>query len=169
MSTQHEMWNEELLSAYLDDECTDEERAKVEAQLAQSPDLLQVLGEIEATRISVRALPAVDGPPEFWARLLDGPGLDVDVDVDAHAEREPAPAPVADLETRRKTRVPRWAMAAGGAVAAAVVAVVIFVPQPQQVSPPVGTFTDAHNVRSSLDADAVGSLVPLGLQGGFRR
>ena len=60
---------------------------------------------------------------------------------------------------------------AGGAVAAAVIAaVVIFVPQPQ-----AGelrrwrTFTDAHNVRSSLDSDAVSSLVPLGLQGGFRR
>ena len=165
MSNQHEMWNDELLSAYLDGECTAEERAQVEAQLAASPALQQVLGEIEATRVSVRALPAVDGPPEFWARLLDGPGLDAVADTDP----TPDPAPVVDLAERQTTRVPRWVVAAGGAVAAAVVAVVIFVPQPQQVSPPVGTFTDAHNVRSSLDADAVGSLVPLGLQGGFRR
>jgi hypothetical protein len=50
-----------------------------------------------------------------------------------------------------------------------VIAVVVLVPAPQEVSPPVGTFTDAHNVRSSLDSDAVSSLVPLGLQGGFRR
>lgn len=161
MSSPQEMWNEELLSAYLDDECTDDERAQVEAQLAQSSELKQLLSEIESTRISVRALPAVDGPPEFWARLLDGPGLDAVEDAD--------PAPVVALADRRTSRVPRWAVAAGGAVAAAVIAVVIFVPQPQQVSPPVATFTDAHNVRSSLDSDAVSSLVPLGLQGGFRR
>ena len=34
MSSQHEMWNEELLSAYLDGECSDEERVQVEDQVA---------------------------------------------------------------------------------------------------------------------------------------
>lgn len=163
MSSPHESWDEELLSAYLDDECTEEEREQVQAQLAQSPELQQLLGDIESTRVSVRALPAVDGPPEFWARLLAGPGLVTVAVADAD------PPSVATLADRRASRVPRWVVAAGGAVAAAVVAVVIFVPQPEQVSPPVATFTDAHNVRSSLDSDAVSSLVPLGLQGGFRR
>ena len=166
MSSQHEMGNEELLSAYLDGECTDEERAQVEDQLAASPELQQLLAEVEETRLSLRALPSIDGPPEFWAHLLDGPGLDA---APVSESAAPVAEPVVDLAARRTSRVPRWVMAAGGAAAAAVIAVVVLVPQPQSVSPPVGTFTDAHNVRSSLDTDAVSSLVPLGLQGGFRR
>ena len=48
---------EDLLSAYLDGECTDDERAQVEAQLAMSPELRQMLGEIDTTRVSVREAP----------------------------------------------------------------------------------------------------------------
>jgi negative regulator of sigma E activity len=166
-----QQWNEELLSAYVDGECTAEERATVEARLAASPALRDVLAEIEAARAAVRALPHVDAPPEFWARLLDGTGLEPG-DIAAVSEMAPAPesAPVVALAPRRHTsRTTRWLVAAGGAAAAAVIALVVLVPQPKEVDPPVASFTQAHNVRSSLDTDAVSSLAPLALQAGFRR
>jgi len=162
-----EQWNEDLLSAYVDGEVTDEQRALVEARLAESPSTRALLGEIEAARDAVRALPMRDAPPEFWTRMLDGTGLDAgDVADRAIAD---APAPVVALESRRTSRLPRWVAIAGGAAAAAVIAAVLFVPGPKQVDPPVASFTDAHAVRSSLNADAVSSLAPVALRAGFHR
>jgi len=163
MTGQPEQWNEDLLSAYVDGEVTDEERALVEAHLAESSSTRALLAEIEAARDAVRALPMRDAPPEFWARILDGTGLDAD-DVVADA-----PAPVVSLESRRESRLPRWVAVAGGAAAAAVIAAVVLVPGPKQVDPPVASFTEAHAVRNSLDADAVSSLAPVALQAGFHR
>ncbi len=163
MTGQPEQWNEDLLSAYVDGEVTDEERALVEAHLAESSSTRALLAEIEAARDAVRALPMRDAPPEFWARILDGTGLDAD-DVIADA-----PAPVVSLESRRESRLPRWVAVAGGAAAAAVIAAVVLVPGPKQVDPPVASFTEAHAVRNSLDADAVSSLAPVALQAGFHR
>jgi len=37
------------------------------------------------------------------------------------------------------------------------------------VDPPVASFTEAHAVRNSLDADAVSSLAPVALAAGFHR
>jgi anti-sigma factor RsiW len=167
MTGQPDQWSEDLLSAYADGEVTDAQRALVEARLEESPPLRAVLAEIEAARDAVRALPMRDAPPEFWARVLDGTGLDAD-DVVTPAATD-APAPVVALESRRKTRLSRWVAVAGGAAAAAVVAAVILVPSPKRVDPPVASFTDAHAVRNSLDSDAVSSLAPLALQAGFRR
>jgi negative regulator of sigma E activity len=165
-----QQWKEELLSAYVDGECTADERATVEARLAESGELRDVLADIEAARAAVRALPRVDAPPEFWHRLLDGTGLEPS-DIAAAPELAPAPesAPVVALESRRTSRTTRWLVAAGGAAAAAVIALVVLIPQPKEVDPPVASFTQAHNVRSSLDTDAVSSLAPLALQAGFRR
>ena len=163
MTGQPEQWNEDLLSAYVDGEVTDDERALVEAQLAESASTRALLAEIEAARDAVRALPMRDAPPEFWARVLDGTGLEADdVIVDA-------PAPVVPLESRRASRLPRWVAVAGGAAAAAVIAAVVLVPGPKEVDPPVASFTEAHAVRNSLDSDAVSSLAPVALQAGFRR
>jgi len=163
-----DQWSEDLLSAYADGEVTDEQRALVEARLAESPSLRAVLEEIEAARAAVRALPQRDAPPEFWARILDGTGLDAD-DVVAPTTTGDAPAPVVSLEAHRSRRLSRWVAVAGGAAAAAVIAAVVLVPSPKQVDPPVASFTDAHAVRNSLDSDAVSSLAPLALQAGFRR
>ena len=164
MTGQPEPWNEDLLSAYVDGEVTDEERALVEAQLAESSSTRALLAEIEAARDAVRALPLRDAPPEFWARILDGTGLDAD-DVIGDA---PA-APVISLESRRESRLPRWVAVAGGAAVAAVIAAVVLVPGPKQVDPPVASVTEAHAVRNSLDSDAVSSLAPVALQAGFHR
>ena len=126
-----------------------------------------MLEEIEAARDAVRGLPQRDAPPEFWARILDGTGLDADTVMAPGATD--APAPVVSLESRRATRLPRWVAVAGGAAAAAVIAAVVLVPSPKRVDPPVASFTDAHAVRNSLNSDAVSSLAPLALQAGFRR
>jgi len=163
MTGRPEQWNEDLLSAYVDGEVTDEQRALVEARLAESSSTRALLAEIEAARDAVRALPMRDAPPEFWARILDGTGLDADAVI------ADAPAPVVSLESRRASRLPRWVAVAGGAAAAAVIAAVVLVPGPRQVDPPVASFTEAHAVRNSLDADAVSSLAPVALAAGFHR
>ena len=163
MTGQPDQWSEDLLSAYVDGEVTDEQRALVEARLAESSSTRALLAEIEAARDAVRALPMRDAPPEFWARILDGTGLDADAVI------ADAPAPVVSLESRRASRLPRWVAVAGGAAAAAVIAAVVLVPGPRQVDPPVASFTEAHAVRNSLDADAVSSLAPVALAAGFHR
>jgi anti-sigma factor RsiW len=153
------MPDEDLLSAYLDGECTDLERAWVQEQLAASPEMRAVLAEVEAAREAVRSLPMRDAPPEFWAQILAP-----DATPDAAAA-----APV-DLAQHRRRRSPgRRVAALAGVAAAAVIAAVIMVPHEKRVTPPVATFTDAHALRSSLQDDAVSSLVPLAVQGGFRR
>jgi len=165
MSTEPTVPNEDLLSAYLDGECTDAERRWVEDQVASSAELRAVLDDVRSARDAVRALPLRDAPPEFWAGLLAG--TDAAARIDAPVSRDDVPV---SLDERRNRRRPsRWLAAAGGAAAAAVVAVVVLMPQPQSVNPPVAAFTDAHAVRSSLQDDAVSSLAPLAVQAGFRR
>ena len=163
-----EQWNEDLLSAYADGEVTAEQRALVEARLADSESTRALLAEIEAARDAVRALPMRDAPPEFWARILDGTGLDA-TDLSDDTVIADAPASVVTLESRRASRLPRWVAVAGGAAAAAVIAAVVLVPGPKQVDPPVASFTDAHAIRDSLNSDAVSSLAPVALQAGFQR
>jgi hypothetical protein len=104
-----------------------------------------------------------DARPEFWVRILDGTGLEPDAVI------ADAPEPVVSLESRRTSRLPRWVAVAGGAAAAAMIAAVVLVPGPRHVDPPVASFTEAHAVRNSLDADAVSSLAPVALAAGFRR
>lgn len=182
MNHEPTMPDEELCSAYLDGECTAVERAWVEEQLAVSAELRSVLAEVREARAAVRSLPMRDAPPEFWARLLaGGPEALVPVDVRAGdparvgpvgpAPVDPAvdPVPVDLGERRRRSRPSRWVAGVAAAAVAAVIAAVVLVPQPESVTPPVATFTDAHAVRSSLQDDAVSTLVPLAVHGGFRR
>jgi anti-sigma factor RsiW len=137
---------EDLLSAYLDDELDAVARAEVDDRLATSPEWRAILDEVRATRDALRALPAVDGSPEFWARMMVG-----DQVVDLAKER-------------RRRSVPRWAVAAAGAAAAAVIVVgVVAVPQEQKVRPAVATFTDEHAARSSVDNDVISSLASVGV------
>jgi hypothetical protein len=115
-----------------------------------------------------------DGPAEFWERLLvtglDDEALDGGfADPVLVADADGVDAPVDLAEQRRRRRPSRWVAAAAGVAAAFVIGAVVFVPQERSVTPPVAAFTQAHNVRSSLQDDAVSSLVPLAVQGGFRR
>jgi anti-sigma factor RsiW len=141
---------EDVLSAYLDDELDTTERAEVERRLATSSEWRAILDEVRATREALRALPQVDGSPEFWARVLAG-----DKVVDLARER-------------RRRSVPRWAVAAAGAAAAAVIVVgVVAVPQEQKVRPAVASFADEHAARSSVDNDVISSLASVGVPTGL--
>jgi hypothetical protein len=69
-------FDEELLTAYLDDEVTSGERAIVEAALTGSADLRTVLDGLTTARRAVRDLPWLQPPPELaplLARRVDPP------------------------------------------------------------------------------------------------
>jgi anti-sigma factor RsiW len=142
--------DESLLSAYLDDELDAHERAAVDARLSESAEWRAVLDELRGTRTALRNLPLIDGPQEFWTRVLDDEAVVIDL---AAASR------------RRGSMLRR--MGAAAAVAAAVFGVA-FVPRLERVHPPIAAFTHAHAERSSIDNDAVnslaGSVVPTGLE-----
>jgi len=151
--TEREAMHEDALSAYLDGELDDAARADVEARLETSPEWRAILEELRETRDALRALPAVDPPPELWSRILGGDDV---VDL-AAARRE------------RRDRRSIWKMVAAAAAAAIVIVVgVAAVPQPDKVEPAVATYADAHAARSSLSNDAVSSLASVGIPGSTR-
>jgi len=141
--------NEALLSGYLDDELTPDERASVEAELAQSNELQKVLDELRATRTLLRTLPWPDAPPDLIAGVEAGDDATVAT----------APAPVRELR-------PRWrrpaALVAAAAVAAAFIGVLL-IPSPDQSDTNVPALADAHAVRSSLNLDAIAALATMGV------
>jgi len=144
--------NEDLLSAYLDDELTPDERASVDARLAESADWRAVLADVGEARDAVRALPARDAPAAWWDEVLaagTGPAV-VDLASERHA---------------RRSRPRRWAGVAGAAAAAAILGVAI-VPGEDRVQPDVATFVDAHAVRSSADNDVISNVAGATVEGG---
>jgi anti-sigma factor RsiW len=148
---------EDLLSAYVDDELDDETRAAVETRLERSAEWRAVLVELQETRAALRALPSVDGAPEFWANVMAGAApstSDDDKVVDLAAERQ-----------RRRTF--GWKVALAGAAAAAIVIVVgvAVVPGRDRVTPAVASFTDEHATRASVGDDVISHLAPVGVPG----
>jgi anti-sigma factor RsiW len=149
---------EDLLSAYADDELDASTRAEVEARLAESPEWRAILTEIREVRDAVRALPAVEPNPEFWARVTAADGAS-DAASDTPSEN------VVDLGAeRRRRRVPRWAVAAAAAAVAAVFVLgVVVVPGQDRVRPGVAAFIDDHAARSSVGNDVISSLASVGV------
>ena len=150
--SEHEL-SEDLLSAYLDDELDAGARADVEARLAASSEWQEILDEVRETRDGLRGLPALDGAPEFWARVLADDAL----------QGAAEPDQVIDLASeRRRRRMPRWGIAVAGAAAAAVVVIgVVAVPQPDRVRPAVAALSDEHAARSSVGNDVISSLASI--------
>ena len=62
--------DDELLSAYLDGELSDEERARVEQMLAEQPEARQLLDDLRALRGSFEGLPRHRLEGDFAARVL---------------------------------------------------------------------------------------------------
>lgn len=126
---------EDVLSAYLDGECTPVERAAVDARLATDPEWRAVLDEVAAARDAVRALPRREPPAGFIDELL-------------HPAR---PA--------RFTR----AAAAVAAVAAVVAGFVLASPSrsDEPVAPQLATLSSSHGATVSLEEDPVTSLAPV--------
>lgn len=65
----HEL-DDELLSAYLDGELTDSERALVEARLASDPEAQHLLHQLRSVSQDIQALPLETGPRDFRDQVL---------------------------------------------------------------------------------------------------
>lgn len=135
---------EDLLSAYLDDEATPDERALVERRLDRSAEWRTVLEEMRATRDLLAELPTREAPTGFWDSLL-----------------QPDIAPPVQLGTVRKRRGKRAITWLAGAAAAAAIAAVVLVPGQSRVKPAVATLVSRHAVRSSVTEEPVSQLAPV--------
>lgn len=63
---------DELLSAYLDSDLQDDERALVEKQIEESADIQQTLSDLKLTLSHLRSLDEVDTPQGFTERIMSG-------------------------------------------------------------------------------------------------
>lgn len=63
-------FDEELISAYLDDELSDEERRDVERLLAERPEAQRLLDELRGLRETLQSLPAYKLQDDFGAAVL---------------------------------------------------------------------------------------------------
>jgi anti-sigma factor RsiW len=129
---------EELLSAYLDGECTDDERRAVEARLEVDPAWRAVLAEVRATRVILRGLPPREPPAGFIDSLTLG------------------------RHDQRRSRVP--AVIAGLAAVAAILAGFVLASpshRDTKVAPPIATLADSHAATVSLQSDPVSGLAPV--------
>jgi hypothetical protein len=152
-SSAHDDDPSELLSAYLDDELTADERAFVETALEASPQLRRELDELRATQTMLRALPLVEpagaptSPVEIDASFADETGAT------GEAEAPAVDAPVVSLDRHRRRRT--FVGAALGAVAAALLVVVGVgaTLDPMPIAPSVEEFAAVH-VGTSGDVGA---------------
>lgn len=98
--------DDELISAYLDDELSAEERAYVERLLVERPEARRLLDELRGVRESLQALPSYRLEPDFGAAVL------------RQAEREvlraPANGQVLESKIESNTVEPRRDVVDGG-------------------------------------------------------
>ena len=121
----------DMLSAYLDGELTDAERAAVEQRLDVSEEWRTELAEVQSVRAIMRGLPARDAPPGFWDRVLAH--VEAEAETDAITDDLAPPVPItaarrASRDARRGTssgrgRVVTWMAGAAAAVVLVVVRV----------------------------------------------
>lgn len=158
---------DDLLTAYLDGEANERERAAVEARLTDEPAWRRELTDLAWARDALRHAPWPECPPAAWDHVLDA--ARVACEPTREGERPfPAPPP-----TERRVRGPhrRRRLAAWGALGAAAAAVVVAValPRTRTVRPPVAALVSSHAARSSVIDDPVTVLAPLGLPPASRR
>jgi anti-sigma factor RsiW len=153
----------DALSAYLDGELTDDERAAVDARLEQSAEWREELAEVRAARDALRGLPERDVPAGFWDAVHAAVTADDDA-VDASTDDVVVPITAKPARPRR-----RWTWVAASAAAVAAVVAIVVVPHRSQVSPNVGAVVAQHGAQGSDSGDPVGMLAPVGPLAGFRR
>jgi anti-sigma factor RsiW len=151
----------DFLSGYLDDELAPAERVEVEARLSASPELRAELDDVRMARDAVRALPRRDAPAGFWDAVVAHVETAPDDDV-AASPADGELAPVRELgERRERTRNVPWRWI-GGAVAAAAVAIAVFVvPGRTQVRPNVRAVATQHGAVSSDMGDSISPLATI--------
>ena len=146
-------WNDDTLSAYLDDELTPAERATFEAGLSADADVRAQLDEVAEVRALVRGLAAPVPPPGFVDDLLAA----------SVADAATAPAVVLDLDaarTRRRGRA-RFAAIAGSAAAAVALVLAVALPAQTSASPALATEVRVHQAGAAASGDPVSALAPL--------
>lgn len=145
-----------VLSARLDDELSEAERADVDARLASSPEWRAELAEVTVARAALRAAPVSDAPPGGWDALYEAVRA---LDEDQFSDGE-----IASIEGARRRRHPlRWA----AAVAAAAVAIVVLVlPSRDGVRPRVAVVATQHGTQLAGTGDPVSLLAPVSALGG---
>jgi anti-sigma factor RsiW len=155
--------DEDLLSAYLDDELDATARAAVDVRIRESPEWRAILDDVRSARDAVRSLPTREAPPGFWDHVT---GL---LAADDEAPVADARAAVVSLDERRWLKSPRARLGAmAGAAAACVILAVGVIPGQAENRPPVARFADAHAARSSLTNDAVSQLAGIGKTAGIK-
>ena len=151
----------DMLSAYLDDELDADERAAVDARLAESPQWRAELAEVAAARDALRGVPSQDAPDGFW----DAVRAHVEADEEAVGDDAvAAPVPITSASSRR-----RWTWVAASAAAVAAVVAVILVPHRDEVRPDVTAVVAQHGAQGSDAGEPVSMLAPVGPLAGFRR
>ena len=150
-----------VLSAYLDGECTPEERAGLDAHLATSAAWQRDLAEVREVRDLLRSEAVVEMPEGMLDEIIAAVAAE-DVPL---AEDAPI-APVADLETKRRSkgRVAAWV---GGMAAAAAIGVAVVIPTQPVVNPPVAAVVRTHAARSSVDGVPTDKLAQSSIRAGF--
>ena len=152
-----ESLGEEVLSAYVDGECTDEERVAVEARLVSDAEWREILEEVRATRALVRALPRRRPPVGFVEGLVDAP-----------EQIEQSDADVAVVAAHRG----RWPRVVAGLAAAAAIAVGFLIASPSgrgdNVAPPIAVLANSHGAAQSLQSDPLSGLAPIAATSGIQ-
>ncbi len=137
--------NDERLSAWLDGELAEDDRAIVAAALDADPDWRVALAELDETRLLVRSLVMQEPPAGFLTWLLEEPI-----------------APVVDLDAVRKRRLARRVTAAAAGIAAAAAMVIaVVVPGVSRVQPALATDVRVHQAGVAASGDPVSGLAPL--------
>jgi anti-sigma factor RsiW len=127
---------EDLLSAYVDGECSEAERAALEARLATDGEWIRILDDITKARDAVRALPVREPPAGYIDALI-----------------------IRIARPKRRRR-----LIAGCAAAAAVVvgfALASPATHDSEVRPPIVTLSDSHGATQSLQSDPLSGLAPI--------
>lgn len=150
-----------VLSAYLDGECTPEERAGLDAHLATSAAWQRDLAEVREVRDLLRAEAEVEMPDGMLDDIIAAVAA-----ADAPATADAPVAPVADLDTKRRSkgRVAAWV---GGMAAAAAIGVAVVIPTQPVVNPPVAAVVRTHAARSSVDGVPTDKLAQSSIRAGF--
>ena len=138
--------NNDMLSAYLDGECTADERAVIEARLASDPEWQAELEEITAARDAVRALPMREVPAGFFEGMTIEDADDIDN----------APSRPQHVWARRTLSIVAVAAAIGFAF-------MIATPSHSgpQVTPAIAAMSDAHGATASLENDPAVGIAPV--------
>jgi anti-sigma factor RsiW len=155
----------DTLSAYLDGELTEAERAAVETQLQSSPEWREELAEVRAARDALRGLPERDAPAGFWDAVHAGVVADHD-EVTADDVVVPIASPITGARAHPHRR---WAWVAASAAAVAAVVAIVVVPHRHEVAPNVAAVVAQHGAQGSDNGDPVSMLAPVGPLAGFRR